>query len=38
MKGYLKNPAATGAALAGGWFHSGDLGVKHPDGSVRLKP
>ncbi|MEO0359644.1 MAG: acyl-CoA synthetase [Pseudomonadota bacterium] len=37
MKGYLKNPSATEAALAGGWFHSGDLGVKHPDGYVQLK-
>ncbi|MBM3678429.1 MAG: acyl-CoA synthetase [Actinobacteria bacterium] len=37
MKGYLANPAATEAALAGGWFHSGDLGVKHPDGYIQLK-
>ena len=37
MKGYLGNPAATEAALAGGWFHSGDLGVKHPDGYIQLK-
>ena len=37
MKGYLKNPAATQAAFAGGWFHSGDLGVLHPDGYVQLK-
>jgi fatty-acyl-CoA synthase len=37
MKGYLKNPEATGAALAGGWFHSGDLGVMHPDGYVEVK-
>jgi fatty-acyl-CoA synthase len=37
MKGYLKNPSATGKAFAGGWFHSGDLGVKHPDGYVQLK-
>ena len=37
MKGYLKNPASTKAAFAGGWFHSGDLGVKHPDGYVQLK-
>lgn len=37
MKGYLKNPAATTKAFAGGWFHSGDLGVKHPDGYIQLK-
>jgi fatty-acyl-CoA synthase len=37
MKGYLKNPKATQAAFAGGWFHSGDLGVMHPDGYVEVK-
>src|SRR5512134_2464598 len=37
MKGYLKNKAATEEAFAGGWFHSGDLGVLHPDGYVQLK-
>ncbi len=37
MKGYLKNPAATADAFAGGWFHTGDLGVWHPDGYVELK-
>jgi fatty-acyl-CoA synthase len=37
MKGYLKNPAATEKAFAGGWFHSGDLGVRHPDGYIQLK-
>jgi len=37
MKGYLKNAAATRSAFAGGWFHSGDLGVKYPDGYVQLK-
>ena len=37
MKGYLKNPQATRDALAGGWFHSGDLGVWHPDGYIQLK-
>jgi fatty-acyl-CoA synthase len=37
MKGYLKNPGATQAAFAGGWFHSGDLGVLHPDGYIQLK-
>ncbi|MEH3120189.1 MAG: acyl-CoA synthetase [Methylorubrum populi] len=37
MRGYLKNPASTRAAFAGGWFRSGDLGVKHPDGYIQLK-
>jgi fatty-acyl-CoA synthase len=37
MKGYLKNPSATAAAFAGGWFHSGDLGVRHPDLYVEIK-
>jgi fatty-acyl-CoA synthase len=37
MKGYLKNPEATAEAFAGGWFHSGDLGVIHPDGYIQLK-
>ena len=37
MKGYLKNPKATEEAFAGGWFHSGDLGVMHPDGYIQLK-
>jgi len=37
MKGYLKNARATREALAGGWFHSGDLGVVHADGYVQLK-
>jgi fatty-acyl-CoA synthase len=37
MKGYLKNTAATAGAFAGGWFHSGDLGVMHPDGYIQLK-
>jgi fatty-acyl-CoA synthase len=37
MKGYLKNPKATTEAFAGGWFHSGDLGVLHADGYVQLK-
>ena len=37
MRGYLKNPKSTQAAFAGGWFHSGDLGVKHPDGYVQLR-
>jgi fatty-acyl-CoA synthase len=37
MKGYFKNPAATEKALKGGWFWSGDLAVKHPDGYIQLK-
>jgi fatty-acyl-CoA synthase len=37
MKGYLKNPKATAEAFAGGWFHSGDLAVMHPDGYVKIK-
>ena len=37
MKGYLKNPEGTEQAFAGGWFHSGDLGVVHPDGYIELK-
>ena len=37
MKGYLKNAKATDEAFAGGWFHSGDLGVMHPDGYIQLK-
>ena len=37
MKGYLKNPEETKKAFAGGWFHSGDLGVLHPDGYIELK-
>ncbi|MGI6854519.1 acyl-CoA synthetase [Mesorhizobium sp. 1B3] len=37
MKGYLKNKAATEEAFAGGWFHSGDLGVMHADGYIQLK-
>ena len=37
MKGYLKNPSATEEAFAGGWFHTGDLAVMHPDGYVKIK-
>ena len=37
MKGYLKNPKATGEAFAGGWFHSGDLAVLQSDGYVKIK-
>ena len=37
MKGYLKNPTATREAFAGGFFHSGDLAVCHPDGYIEIK-
>jgi fatty-acyl-CoA synthase len=37
MKGYLKNPQATAQAFAGGWFHSGDLGVLEPDRYVKIR-
>ncbi|MCY4230121.1 MAG: AMP-binding protein, partial [Alphaproteobacteria bacterium] len=37
MKGYLKNEAASAEAFAGGWFHTGDLGVMHDDGYIALK-
>ena len=37
MKGYLKNPAATAEAFAGGWFHTGDVAVQHPDGYIEVK-
>jgi fatty-acyl-CoA synthase len=37
MKGYLKNPVASAEAFTGGWFHTGDLGVMHPDGYVEIK-
>ena len=37
MKGYLKNPKATEEALSGGYFHSGDLAVMHPDGYIQIK-
>ena len=37
MKGYLKNSAETERAFSGGWFHSGDLGVMHPDQYIQLK-
>jgi 3-(methylthio)propionyl---CoA ligase len=37
MRGYLKNPRATEECFRGGWFHSGDLGVMHPDGYIEIK-
>jgi fatty-acyl-CoA synthase len=37
MKGYYEDPVATAAAFAGGWFHSGDLAVMHPDGYIELR-
>ncbi|MES3001177.1 MAG: acyl-CoA synthetase [Pseudomonadota bacterium] len=37
MKGYLKNPAASAEAFAGGWFHTGDLAVQYPDGYIKIK-
>ena len=37
VKGYMKNPKATQEAFAGGWFHSGDVAVKHPDGYIEIK-
>lgn len=37
MLGYFKDPEATAEAFAGGWFHTGDLGVMHPDGYIQLK-
>jgi acyl-CoA synthetase (AMP-forming)/AMP-acid ligase II len=37
MKGYYRDPEATARAFGGGWFHSGDLGVMHPDGYIELR-
>jgi fatty-acyl-CoA synthase len=37
MKGYLKNPTATAEAFRGGWYHTGDLAVLHPDGYAEVK-
>jgi fatty-acyl-CoA synthase len=37
MQGYYRDPDATAAAFAGGWFHSGDIGVVHPDGYIDLR-
>jgi fatty-acyl-CoA synthase len=36
MMGYLKNPEATAKAFAGGWFHTGDVAVVHPDGYLQI--
>ncbi|MEP3687212.1 MAG: AMP-binding protein [Sulfitobacter dubius] len=36
MKGYLKNPEATAEAFAGGYFHSGDIAVQHPDSYIQI--
>jgi fatty-acyl-CoA synthase len=36
MKGYLKNPKATKEAFAGGYFHSGDIAIQHPDGYLQI--
>lgn len=36
MMGYLKNPATTAKAFAGGWFHTGDVAVVHPDGYMQI--
>ncbi len=36
MKGYLKNPKATEEAFRGGWFHSGDIAVQHPNGYIQI--
>ena len=37
MKGYLKNPDTTRKSFRGGWFHTGDLAVRHPDGYVEIR-
>jgi len=37
MKGYFEQPEATSEAFRGGWFHSGDMGVRHPDGYIELR-
>jgi fatty-acyl-CoA synthase len=37
MKGYFKNPQASSEAFRDGWFHTGDLAVRHPDGYIELR-
>ena len=37
MRGYYQDPEATAEAFRGGWFHSGDVGVMHPDGYIELR-
>jgi fatty-acyl-CoA synthase len=37
MRGYYRDPEATAEAFRGGWFHSGDVGVRHPDGYIELR-
>ncbi len=37
MKGYFRQPEATEQAFRGGWFHTGDVGVLHPDGQIELR-
>ena len=37
MTGYFNDPAATAEAFRGSWFHSGDIGVRHPDGYIELR-
>jgi fatty-acyl-CoA synthase len=37
MQGYFNDPEATAAAFAGGWFHSGDAAVVHPDGAIEIR-
>jgi fatty-acyl-CoA synthase len=37
MNGYFGQPDATAEAFRGGWFHTGDVGVRHPDGSIELR-
>jgi acyl-CoA synthetase (AMP-forming)/AMP-acid ligase II len=37
MKGYLNNPKATEESFQGGWYRSGDIAVKHPDGYIEIK-